>query len=709
MNDTPQSPSRRSSRAAGAAALAVALITAAVFAVCAANGYIYPFDDDLLLRNPAVRGFGLEQFALILESAPRVGWYAPLLFATYQLDYLVANLSPAWVHLVGVVLHALNAALLVVVGRRLLALAAGRRDASFDRLLLFAAAAGALFFALHPLRVEAVARASSRGYLLAGTFFLLMLWSHLAAHASGGVAPGRPSSRRLHRLLVWLWLGCGLLCGPARVAAPLVLLILDAWPLGRLGPAAGGWLNRRTAGLWAERLLMLGMVAGVANAAGWREDLRAAINIGYPARQALDVAVYRIVFGLRATLVPAGLSAFRDFPRDYVPMSADGWINLAAVAVITAAAVMPGRRVPGLTAGWLAYLALCGARLGLLCQEPQMASDRHTYLPGMATALLAAGGLLVWLQRATAGGRTPRLLPVAAAGLVLALSANATVRLAVLWRDTESVWGRVLAVNPRCDNAWLHLGGYHMEGGRRSEAMAAFEQMLALRPDDPWPYLRLGTLLADEGRHEEALTRFEKAVELAPDSEECRLGLGLALFRVNEPARALEQLEPCMRGEPPAGWLSRLANHFMVTGEDMMAVRVLLEAVRLMPDDAGLLNNLVWKLATSPDRAARDESRAAELAVRLAGMEETAREAHMLDTVATAYANAGRFDEAVIYQLKAIEVMEQYGATGDPVEYRRRLELFRNRRSYHERRAGEPAGPDTAEAADPVPSSRPGG
>jgi len=704
-NHTPDSPSRGSPRVAGAA-LAVALTTAAVFAVCLANGYIYPFDDDLLLRNPAVRGFGLEQFAMILESAPRVGWYAPLLMATYQIDQAVANLSPVWVHLVGVVLHALNAALLVIVGRRLLAPAA-RRETACDRSTLLAGAAGALFFSLHPLRVEAVARASSRGYLLAGTFFLLMLQSHLAARAPGGTTADGPSKVRLHRMLVWLWLGCGLLCGPAMVTAPLVLLILDVWPLGRLGPVAGGWLNRRTAGLWVERLLMLVMVAGVANAAGWREDLRAAFGIGYPAAQALDVAVQRIVFGLQATLVPAGLSAFHDFPHDYAPVSIDGWINLAAVAVITVATIMLRRRLPALTAGWLAYLALCSARLGLLCQEPQVVSDRHTYLPGMVTALLAAGGLLTWLRRPAAEGRRSARLPAVAVGLVLALAATGTVRLAMLWRDTESVWRRVLAVDPNCDDAWFHLGGYHVQAGRRPEAIAAFEQVLALRPDNPWAFLRLGILLAAEDRHEEALARFEKAVELAPDSEECRLELGLALFRANQPARALEQLEPCMRGEPPAGWLARLANHYMAGGEDLMAVRVLHEAVRLMPDDAGLLNNLVWKLATSPEPAARDEPRAAELAERLAGMEETAHQAHMLDTVATAHANVGRFDQAVAFQLKAIEVMEQYGAAGDPEEYRRRLEIFRNRGSYHEPSPGEPTASAAAPAAGPASSSRP--
>src|SRR3989442_3546042 len=159
----------------------------------------------------------------------RLGHYIPLTWMTLGLDYLLWGLNPVGYHLTSLLLHAANAVVFFFIVRRLLTRALPS-PSERGYALTVSAGVASLVFAIHPLRVESVAWVTERRDVLSGLFYLLTILVYLRAYARG--APGR----RSYWLSVTLF-GCALLSKSMAVSLPVVLLILDVYPLQRLGGA----------------------------------------------------------------------------------------------------------------------------------------------------------------------------------------------------------------------------------------------------------------------------------------------------------------------------------------------------------------------------------------------------------------------------------------------------------------------------------------
>jgi len=213
-------------------AVVIAQLVVVAFSPALRAGFVLWDDDAYFLHNPYYRGLGPAQLRWMFTVMS--GHYMPLTWLTHGLDYVLWGMRPAGYHAVNVGLHALAAVIAYFVARRVLAAAVGPVQAGALRA---GAAVAALIFAVHPLRVESVAWITERRDVLCGVFFLLAVLCYLRALDSG-------ARRR------WYWLAVALaalaLASKAMaVTLPAVLLLLDIYPLGRLGP--GRWL-RRTCG-----------------------------------------------------------------------------------------------------------------------------------------------------------------------------------------------------------------------------------------------------------------------------------------------------------------------------------------------------------------------------------------------------------------------------------------------------------------------------
>jgi protein O-mannosyl-transferase len=514
--------SRRDWLTDGLIALVLAELVIIVFFPALRAGFVSWDDDTYFLGNPYYRGLGPAQLRWMFTAMS--GHYMPLTWLTHGLDYVLWGMQPGGYHAVNVLLHALAAVTAYFVALRLLAAAVAPEPRVARRV---SAAVAALVFAVHPLRVESVAWITERRDVLCGLFFLLAVLCYLRA-----VEPGTGGPKR------WRWLAVvlaalALASKAMAVTLPAVLLILDVYPLRRLGP--GRW-NRWD--IWREKIpfVALSVVAAVLavvaqRSVGTLSDLR---GLGIVDR--LGLTGYALVFYARKTLVPTGLAPLYEAPYDYAVLRP--WFAGSAVVVAAAAAsgIQLRRRWPGVAAAGAAFVVLLLPVLGLLHFGLHIVADRNTYFAGLVPALLL-GGVMLRLVAApsVATGRAAMIVAFA----IVAVLGVLTWRQSHVWHDSRTLWTHTLEVSPS-SVAHAKVGVLLEEEGRTEEAIVHFREALRLRPDNAFAENSWGIALGNAWRFDEALDHFEAALRLKPDYVEARRNVRLTRERMTNPVAYLQ-------------------------------------------------------------------------------------------------------------------------------------------------------------------------
>jgi len=483
-------------RKRGLWAAGVAALTGAVFLPALRNGFVNWDDPATLLSNEAFRGFDAARLRWMFASR-YMGNYQPLTWLSYAVDFRLWGLDPRGYHLTSVLLHAANAALFFLVAARLLERARPATDEAGERRLLQAAGLAALLFALHPLRVESVAWASERRDVLAATFYLACVLAYLRAHERS-----RTDRRWLAASFGALTLS--LLAKGSAVVAPAALLVLDFYPLRRLGvsdgSARGVWLEKALFAVPAAAAGAIGLLGQVSNGASMTLS-----DYGWIPR--LEQAGYALVFYLGKCVVPLRLSPLYLHPS-LDPRSPLLLAPAAAALALSAAAAACARRRPAVAALWAYYVVVLAPVLGLIPFGMQVAADRYTYLSCLGWAAAAGAALRAWLDRPWARA--------CAAAAVLSL-AILCARQEAVWRDSTALWTRALSVDPRDPVAHANLGNALAQSGRLDEAIAHYRAALSVSPRFAKAWDNLGVALAQTGREAEARSCFATARALAPE------------------------------------------------------------------------------------------------------------------------------------------------------------------------------------------------
>jgi hypothetical protein len=472
-----------------AAATLVFAVVLAAYLPSLRSGFV--FDDQIYVtgNTDVNRGVTVDGLARALTSGHAANWH-PLTWWSHMLDVSLFGLRPAGHHAVNVLLHALVAAMLVI----LLEGISGNMGVSM---------AAALLFALHPLRVESVAWIAERKDLLCALFSLLAV----AAYAG---RLRRPTGANLAGLYVAS--AAAMASKPMGVVLPVMLVLLDFWPLGRVGGGAGRWgaaLGRSVAGKWPLWL----MAVGTGAAAVWAQAGSGAV-VGfdrYPPWVRVANALRSYVAYLRDTLFPAGLSPLYPHPGD----AAGGWGAVGAGVCLAAASwviLRRARRSPAPAFGWLWFVLLLLPVIGLIQVGPQGRADRYTYLPSVG--LLFA---LAWESDRLGGlRRGARRAPLIGCAVALFLLLPVTIRQQGVWRDNLSLFARAAAVTEGNWTAHNNLGTELTLRGRLAEAEAEYLQALAIRPDYGTAHYNLANLLMRRGRFDQAVDHYRRALASDP-------------------------------------------------------------------------------------------------------------------------------------------------------------------------------------------------
>jgi len=513
--------------------LAVAAITVAVFLPVLGADFVAYDDPENFLQNLHYRGLGWVQLRWMWTTT-HLGHYVPLSWMTLGLDYLLWGMNPAGYHAVNLLLHAANVVMLLFLARRVFRLAGIER--SGDGLAAAAPAAfAALVFAIHPLRVESVAWITERRDMVALAFSLGSVLCYLRSQDAGS------RSRR------WYWLSvatfvCALLSKATAVTLPATLFVLNVYPLRRIGGAAG-WGNSS-----ARRVIRELVPFGAASLlAGLGSILALQPGVQLGGMDKVAVSAYSLGFYLWKTVAPTHLAPLYE-RRLPIPTLSTAFIASYGVAILFVIAAWFGRRrFPGLTAAFVVFAAAIFPLLGFVQNGPQIAADRYTYHAAPALALLLGGALAVYDHRAV-------LVAALAALGGLGFLTNRQTR---VWKNSESLWLRVLQFDSVSYLANNNLGVVLAEQGKSNEAIARYRLSIRTRPSYMYAHNNLGFELAQRGELEEAIGEYRAALAIDPTYVDAEVNWGNALLQLRRFDEAVTHYAAAVRLDP-----DRAAVHF---------------------------------------------------------------------------------------------------------------------------------------------------
>jgi len=506
---------------------ALIVITWAVFGQTVGHEFVN-FDDPIYVsENDHVRaGLSWQGVAWAFTHIHSHNWH-PLTTISHMLDCQLFGLKPGAHHFVNVLLHSATAALLFFLLAQFTGSPSSPQDESVsprrpDRTgAIGSSAFVAAVFAIHPLHVESVAWISERKDVLSGLFFVLTLLAYF-------YYTRKPNIGRY--LSVSILFACGLMSKPMLVTLPVILLLLDYWPLKRLsGPSARRVLVEKIP------LVILSIASAVGTLVAQNE------GIGLVRLEVLPLS-WRITNALVACLVyiwqmiwPANLALAYHHPGKLPLWQVAG--AAALLVAVTLGVFALRKRSPYLVVGWLWYLVMLVPVLGLIQVGGQAHADRYTYLPQIGLSLAVTWGVVDLARFWRYYGA---ILGAAAAIIISALALRAANQV-WYWHDSERLWRHALTVTTENDVAHLGLGQLLLDQERLDDAITELQIVVARHPNDVDARLKLASALSEKkGRMNDAIAQYEAAAKIGapdPDVETTLANLLLEQGRMEEAIR----------------------------------------------------------------------------------------------------------------------------------------------------------------------------
>jgi protein O-mannosyl-transferase len=535
--------------------LALAAVTVAAYLPVMQCGFVAYDDPTYVTANAVVRsGWNWSGLASAFTSTVG-GFWMPLTVLSHMLDCRLFGLNPAAHHAVNLAFHVANVVLLFGLLRTMTG-------------CVWRSAFAAALFALHPLNVESVAWISERKNLLCTSFWLLAMWTY------AGYARRPAVWRYLSTMLLTL---CAMMSKPMAVTLPLVLFLLDYWPLKRISFASLGKLF-----LEKVPLLILSLVFSLLTLRTQSSVGAIASSSAYPLIDRLSYAVVNYVLYIDKMIWPGKLSVL--YPAWTTPVSLRSLLVCVALLVfVTVVVLRRVRRFPYLTVGWLWYLGTLLPVVGLVMVGYHSIADRFAYIPFIGIAVMVVWGLADAMDEYPQGHRTSVALSV----LILAALAWQTTNQLRYWRDSTALFRH--AVEVTAGNYVMHenLGRELVAAGKPDEAIAEFAQAVRINSSYLPARVNLAMLLFAQGKKTEALALQSESVGLFPYDAQLLCDAGIMLADAGRRGEAAACLMQALWLNPDLAKAHfRLAVLLLDVGKLDEAHSHLVATVRLMPDSA---------------------------------------------------------------------------------------------------------------------------
>lgn len=547
--------------------LFLAVITLAVYWQTVNHQFVNYDDGVYITENPHVKaGLTIEGINWAFTAVRASNWH-PVTWLSHMLDVSMFGLHPGSHHLMNTAYHAANTVLLFL----LLMQMTGARWLS---------ALAAALFALHPMHVESVAWASERKDVLSAFFWILTLISYerYVKH------PGR-----MRYLITLCAFGLGLMSKPMLVTLPLVMLLMDYWPLARLQPGQRGSVPQPPGmsvlkpfpwRLILEKAPFFAMSAIASFITVYTQHKGGAVASvkALPFSFRVINALWSYIVYIGKMIWPLHLAVIYPLPS-YLTI-VQGLLSGLLLAGITGVTVRYAKQHPYFLTGWLWYLITLVPVIGLVQVGRQSMADRYTYIPFIGLFIMIAWGLQI-----IAGETRRRRAAVSAAAGIMLLALTACTWLQIgHWKDSMTLFSHAVKTVP--DNYVAHesLGYALAQSSRFDEAEYHYTEALRISPDYERALTGMGNVLVKQGKIEEAIQYTNRALLLNPDSIEAHFNMGFALTKQGRDKEAVHHYSEGLRKDPDNAEIHFILGVTLATqGQLDEGIRHFSEALRIEP------------------------------------------------------------------------------------------------------------------------------
>lgn len=564
ISESDQSPFR--GNIAYLAAFSVALITFLVYLPALQHGYVNLDDSNYVYDNINIRSldFGLLKWSI---TAKPLGLWHPLSFLTFALDYFAFGLDPIGYHLTNIVLHTLNTYLVFIIATRLC-----RYVNRPYKQTIVAAFITAFLFGVHPLHVESVAWVSERKDVLCSFFFLLSLIAYIKYISK--------AQKKFNYLLATSFFILAVMSKPMAISLPVVLLIIDYYPLQRL--TFGG----NTGKVLIEKLpfFIIGLLPVIITL--WSKTTVNLPNaMGNPFIERLLVFIEGYFFYIYKMILPVNLAPMYIYPTKINMFDLEYIGPLVLLFLISSFCFSYRKKWTVLYSVWLYYIFTLIPVFGVLGNAPQSMADRYSYLPSLGPFLLIGLTVVTLYERTIT---KYRLVVMALLLLSSSLLLNNTIRKISAWQDTVALWSseikvypnsafsayndrgdayilsnnyiqalkdfnKSIEINPLYMNAYNNRANVYTKLGNYSSAIKDFDKCIEFNPGDFISYYNRGSLYLTLAQYPQAISDYNTAIELNPNYEYAYLNLGIANYNLGNYSQSIKYFSKAIEINPNGG------------------------------------------------------------------------------------------------------------------------------------------------------------
>ncbi|MCE5324467.1 tetratricopeptide repeat protein [bacterium] len=536
------------------------IVTGAVYWQLTGSKFVIYDDPVFVTENQHINGLTYKNILWAVTGTVNGNWQ-PAIWLTYMLDYQLFGLDPGAFHFTNLILHIANALLLLILLHRMTG-------------SLWKSAFVAAIFALHPLHVESVAWISERKDVLSTLFWLLTTLAYIR-YAE------KPNLRRY--ALVLIVFALGLMAKPMLVTLPIILLLLDYWPLGRLKAKAHTCDDTKPVPL--KKLVLEKVPPAILALGAVIITLVTQISVGATSEmgkcgfgvKAANAIVCYFAY-IRKMIWPCDLAIFYPHPLDTLPQ----WLVVSCGVALVAITyiLVRSRKRPYALVGWLWYLITLLPVIGFVQVGLQAMADRYTYVPMIGIAIMIAWSvpetlLKVWRGRA--------LVAFIALTIITALTV-CTYRQVSYWHDDFTLLNRAIEIVPKNSLANGLLGSAYYKAGNEDAAEQYFREALRALPRYYIIRHNLASLLVKQKRLDEAAECLEETLHFYPNDAYTHLQIGTLYLMQSKLDLAEEHLRKVIRlypSKPRAhGFLGIV---FVKKGKLDVAIDQLSRAVEISP------------------------------------------------------------------------------------------------------------------------------
>jgi len=526
-------------------AAAVAFLTFFNYLSSLQNEFVEWDDSRYVFENPHIRSFDLTFLKWAFFDFYAANWH-PLTWISHSLDYALWGLNPLGHHLTNNILHSVNTLLVVVLVVRLVEAskpASWKADklTSFHYSHFIAAGVTGLLFGLHPIHVESVAWVAERKDLLCALFYLLSVMAYLRYAAAISLQGAKGTGRAMLFALCFFILA--LMSKPMAVSLPLVLLILDWYPMGRI-------TTLKTLGTsFVEKLPFIGLtvVSSILTIMAQKAG-GALISIeSTPLEARLLVAAKSLTLYLRNMIVPINLAPLYPYPRDISLLSPEYLLPVMLVSGITVACVVAAKKWKLWPAVWSYYVMTLLPVLGVVRIGSQSMADRYTYLPGIGPFLIA-GLATAWVYRQS---KFVKAICAAAIALVCVSMTYLTLKQIGRWEQNIGLWNYVIEREPTRATLAYYVRGFALEKmDRLEEALNDYTTVITLEPFHLEVYYSRSRVFDKMGLLNEAIEDYGSIIALDPLSYKAYNSRGILYARTGSFEKAIEDFNKSIAINP---------------------------------------------------------------------------------------------------------------------------------------------------------------